>query len=234
MTWTFFETHPLPVIASIQLTPYLDQISKHVPPASSPFHVYSVAETCQSVLNSFRMELAKNPKIPMINVCHLKLSMSSPSLLLLFTLPFLQKRLLPYQPIYLLGLLFFFSMLSITVSLLTFCVSFTFFRRQWRPPFSHSLNNFCEELLAVSFALFTTRPQLLLLILLFLVFLLPNANPGRASRETPRRSAFTINPTTNSATNIPPHPVVASDPTSTNPNQIYPIVTAPFHQETFS
>ena len=40
----FCETHPLPLIASIQLTPTLDQNFKHVPSASSQFHVRSVAE----------------------------------------------------------------------------------------------------------------------------------------------------------------------------------------------
>ena len=45
----FCETHPMPLIASIQLTPSLDQVFKHVPPASSQFHVQSVAEARQSV-----------------------------------------------------------------------------------------------------------------------------------------------------------------------------------------
>ena len=55
----FCETHPLTLIASIQLTPSLDQVFKHVPPASGQFHVYSVAEARQLVLNSIRMELAE-------------------------------------------------------------------------------------------------------------------------------------------------------------------------------
>ena len=59
----FCETHPLPLIASIQLTPSLDQVFKHVPPASTQFHVSSVAEARQSVLNSVRMELAENPDV---------------------------------------------------------------------------------------------------------------------------------------------------------------------------
>ena len=59
----FCETHPLPLIASIQLTPSLDQVFKHVPPASSQFHVYSVAEARQSVLKSVRMELAEIPDV---------------------------------------------------------------------------------------------------------------------------------------------------------------------------
>ena len=58
----FGETHPLPLIASIQLTPSLDQVF-HVPSASSQFHVSLVAEARQSVLNSVRMELAEIPDV---------------------------------------------------------------------------------------------------------------------------------------------------------------------------
>ena len=57
------ETHSLPLIASIQLTPSLDQVFKHVPPASSQFHVYSVAEDRQSVLISVPMEVADIPDV---------------------------------------------------------------------------------------------------------------------------------------------------------------------------
>ena len=59
----FCGTHPLPLLASIQLTPSLDQVFEHVPPASSQFRVYSVAEARQSVLNSVRMELAEIPDV---------------------------------------------------------------------------------------------------------------------------------------------------------------------------
>ena len=55
----FCEIHPLPLKASIQLTPSFDQVFKHIPPASSQFHAYSVAEARQSVLISVRMELAE-------------------------------------------------------------------------------------------------------------------------------------------------------------------------------
>ena len=48
----FCETHPLPLNASIQLTPSLDQVFKNVPPASSQFHVYSAADARQSIFNS--------------------------------------------------------------------------------------------------------------------------------------------------------------------------------------
>ena len=59
----FCETHPLPFIASIQLTPSLDQVFEHVPSTSTQFHVYSVAEARQSVLNSVRMQVAEFPDV---------------------------------------------------------------------------------------------------------------------------------------------------------------------------
>ena len=59
----FCETHPLPLIAFIQLTPSLDQVFKQVPPVSSQIHVYKVAKASQSVLNCVRMELAKIPDV---------------------------------------------------------------------------------------------------------------------------------------------------------------------------
>ena len=40
----FCETHPLPLIASIQLNTSIDKIFRRAPPASSQFHVYSIAQ----------------------------------------------------------------------------------------------------------------------------------------------------------------------------------------------
>ena len=130
----FCETYPLPLIASIQLTPSLDQVFKHVPSGSSQFHVYSVAEARQSVLNSVRMELAKI----------LDVKRMSPEALDQLTKPIADyyssispatsAALSAYLPT---RTAVCFSLLSFTVSLLTFCVSFTLFHRQWRRLFSH-------------------------------------------------------------------------------------------------
>ena len=59
----FCESNPVPMLASIELTPSLEQVFKHVPQASSQFHLYSVAEARHSVLNSVRMELAELPDV---------------------------------------------------------------------------------------------------------------------------------------------------------------------------
>ena len=130
----FCETHPLPLFASTQLTPSLNQVFEHVPPASSQFNVYSVAEARQSVLNSVRMELAEIPVVKRM----------SPEALDQLTKPIAAYHS-PISPATSAALSAYlptrtavcFSLLSITVSLLMFCVSFTLFRRHWRRLFSH-------------------------------------------------------------------------------------------------
>ena len=127
-----------------------------------------------------------------------------------------------------------FSLLSITVSLLTFCVSFTLFRRKWRRLFSHPQQfhrgtsgcflHIVENLSPTS----AIEPSFLYLSVAEFIAL------QEIAQETLRPPTFTNNLTTYSTTNPPPHPVVASDTTSANPNRIYPIVTAPIYQESSS
>ena len=59
----FCETHPIPLVATIQLTPSLERVFKHVPHASHQFHVYSVAQARQFLLNSVRNELVEIPDV---------------------------------------------------------------------------------------------------------------------------------------------------------------------------
>ena len=126
------ETQPLPLIASFQLTPSLDQVLKLVPPASNLFHVYSVAKARQSVLNSVRMELAEIPDVKRMSQEPLdQLAKHIP----VYSSPISPQTSTEYPPTSLIEPLFF-SVLTITVSLLTFCVSFSLFCRQWRHLFS--------------------------------------------------------------------------------------------------
>ena len=130
----FCETHPLPLIASIQLTPSLDQVFTHVPSASSQFHVYLVAEARQSVLISVRMELAEIPDVKRVSPEALD-QLTKPIANYYSSIsPATSAAISAYLPT---RTAVRFSLLSITVSLLTFCVSFTLFRRQWRRLFSH-------------------------------------------------------------------------------------------------
>ena len=211
-----------------ELTPSLDQVFKHVPPASSQFRVYSVAEARQSVLNSVPMELAEIPDV----------NRMSPEALDQLTKPlaYYCSSISPATSAALSAYLPFrtavcFSLLSIIVSLLTFCVSFTLFRRQWRCLFSHPQQIFRGTsgrfFHIVDNSSPTTADDSSFLYLSVAEF---NALQELA-QETLRRPPFTTNATIYSITNPPPHPVVASDTTSANPNRVYPIVTAPIYQE---
>ena len=127
------ETIPQHFIASTQFTPSLDQVFRHVPQASSRFHVYSIAEVSQSVLNSVRMELAQLPDVQCMSKESLDdltrpiaqyYSTISPATSAVFCH---HTYLLRQQS----------SLTSIAISLLTFWISFTLFRRQWQRQFSH-------------------------------------------------------------------------------------------------
>ena len=122
------------MLATIELTPFLDQIFKQVLNAKHKFHNYSIAEARQSVLSTVRLELAELPNVKRM----------SPETLADLTRPIAKyypstspanstalSSYLPTQPVVL------FSMLSVALSLLTFCISFTRFRRQWTRLFAH-------------------------------------------------------------------------------------------------
>ena len=127
-----------------------------------------------------------------------------------------------------------FSLLSTTVSLLTFCVSFTLFRRQRRCLFTHPQHFFRGTsgrfLHIVDNSSPITADDSSFLYLSVAEFIALQ----ELAQETLRRLTFTTNPTTYSTTNPPPHPVVASDTTSANFNRVYLIVTAPIYLETSS
>ena len=130
----FCESKLQPLIASIQLTLSLDQVFRHVPQASSRFHVYSIAEARQSVLNSVRMEFAGLPDV----------QRTSPETLDELTRQIAQyySSICPATSAALSSYLHtktavLFSLTSITISLLSFCVSFTLFHQQWQRLFSH-------------------------------------------------------------------------------------------------
>ena len=216
---------------SFQLTPYLDQVFKHVPFASSKFHVYSVAEARQSVLNSVRMELAEIPDVKRMSLEALdQLTEPSAAYFPSFspaTSAALSGYLLTRTPVC-------FSFLSNTVCLLTFYVSFTLFRRQWRCLFSHP-----RQFFRVTSGRFrhivNNSPPTTADDSSFLYFSVAEFNAlQELAQEILRQPTFNTNPTTYSTTNPPHHPVVASDTTSTNTNCFYPKVTAPIYQETSS
>ena len=128
----FGETDPLPLIVSIQLTPSVDHVFKHVPLASSHFHVYSVADARQSVLNIVRMELAEVLDVKRMSLEALDQLTKPIADYYCSVSPAKSAALSAYLPT---RTAFRSFLLSITVFLLTFCVRFTLFRLQWRSLF---------------------------------------------------------------------------------------------------
>ena len=130
----FCETRPEPFVATVALTPSLEQVFKHVPQSSNVFHAYSLGEARQSIIGSVQMELAELPDVHrMTNTAIDELTKpiadhySSIS-------PVTSHALQSYLPYRTAAL---FSGISITLSLLTFTISFTLFRRQWKRLFLH-------------------------------------------------------------------------------------------------
>ena len=225
----FCETQPLPLIASIQLTPSLDQIFKHVPPTSSQFHVCSIAKARQSVLNGVHMELAEIPDVKRMSPAALD-QLTKPIASYYSSIsPATSAALSAYLPT---RTAVCFSLLSITVSLLTFCVSITLFRGQWRRLFSHPQEFFRRTSGRFLHVVDNSAPKTAV-DSSFLCLSVAEFNALRKfAQKILRRPAFNTNPTTYSTTNPPTQPVVASDTTSINPNRVYPIITAPIYQET--
>ena len=125
-----------------------------------------------------------------------------------------------------------FSLASVTVSLLTFCVSFALFRRQWRRLYPHPQQFFRGTSGRFHHIVEDSSPTTAEDSSFMYLSVAEFHALQELAQETLRQPAFNNSPTTFSTTNPPPHPVVASDTTSINPNRVYPIVTAPIQQET--
>ena len=131
----FCETQPEPFLASIELTPSLQNVFSHVPDiGATEFQAYSTGEARQSVLSSLRMELAELPDVQHMSQTTLD-ELTKPIAEYYSSItPATSAALQSYLPTRTAVLL---STLSITMSLLTFSLSFTLFRRQWQRLFRH-------------------------------------------------------------------------------------------------
>ena len=131
----FCETNPEPFLASIELTPSLNKVFSHVPSISNAdFHAYSLGEARQSVLGTLRLELAELPDVDQMTEETLdELTQPIASYYSAIS-PATSAALESYLPTRTAILM---STLSITISLLTFSISFTLFRRQWRRLFTN-------------------------------------------------------------------------------------------------
>ena len=125
----FCESNPDPCYATVALTPSLEQIFRHVPTVNHLFPVYSVGEARQSILNSVRMELAKLPDVQRMSTESVDKLTRPIAEYYSSVPPATSEALASYLPFCTTVL---FSTVSITLSLLTFTISFTLFRRQWK------------------------------------------------------------------------------------------------------
>ena len=123
----YCSTSPEPFFAAIELIPSLEKVFKHVPQSNHVFHAYSLSEARHSVLSSIRMELAELPDVRRMSVDSID-QLAHPIAQYYSSIsPATSQALESYLPFRTAVL---FSTVSITLSLLTFTISFTLFRRQ--------------------------------------------------------------------------------------------------------
>ena len=125
----YCSTSPEPFFATIELIPSLEHVFKHVPQSNHVFHAYLLGEARHSVLSSVRMEFAELPDVRRMSVDSID-QLADPIAQYYSSIsPATSRALESYLPFRTAVL---FSTVSITLSLLTFTISFTLFRRQWK------------------------------------------------------------------------------------------------------
>ena len=130
----FCKNNPEPLLATIELTPSLDQTFKQVPNATHKFHSYSIAEARQFVLSTVRLELVELPNVKRVSPETLAVLTRPTAKFYSSISPVTSAAISSYFPTRTAVL---FSMVSVTSSLLTFCISFTLFLRQRTLLFAH-------------------------------------------------------------------------------------------------
>ena len=217
------------MLATIELTPSLDQILKQVPNATHKFHIYSIAEARQSVLRTVRPELVELSKVKRM----------SPETLADLTRPIAKyyssispatsaalSSNLPTRTAVLL------SMVSVTLSLVTFSISFTLFRREWTRLFAHRQRFFRGTSRRFLHIVENSQPTasdtsfLYLSVTEFKALQAPAKEAlHRLSLNVPLNLTETINTTANPTDNIP----TVSNPVTNVPQRAYPLISAPIY-----
>ena len=62
-----WETNPELFVATVALTPFLEQVLRHVPQTSNVFTVYALGEARQSTIGSVQIELAELPDLSRVS-----------------------------------------------------------------------------------------------------------------------------------------------------------------------
>ena len=138
----FCETNPEPFVATVALTPSLEQLFKHVPQTSNVFNVYSLGEARQSNTDSVQMEPAELTDVHKMSPTAID-ELTKPIANYYSSIsPDTSQALQSYLPCRTAVL---FSGFSITLSLLTITISFTLFRRHGKRLFLHPQQFFASS-----------------------------------------------------------------------------------------
>ena len=130
----YCETLPEPFVAKVQQTPSLQKVFASSPPPSAEFNIYSHGEVRKSVLTSVRMQLAELPEVPTMDFDKLKEIAEPISHYYASIPPATSKALERYMQT---KSALCLALLSMTISLISFSISFTLFRRQWKQFVTH-------------------------------------------------------------------------------------------------
>ena len=130
----YCEARPEPFVAGVKLTPSLQRVFGSLPAPNAEFNMYSHSEVRNSVLTSVGMELAELPEVHTVGfdkleevpepISHYYVSMPPAASKALGG--YLQTKNALCSPF-----------LSMTISLISFTISFTLFIRQWKQFITH-------------------------------------------------------------------------------------------------
>ena len=130
----FCETRPEPFVASVKLTPSLEEVFATLPAATSDLNVYSIGTARKEILSSVQLELAALPHVKSMTSEDLR-AVTQPIAQYYTTIsPSTSRALADYMPM---KTAFCLACVSMTISLVSFSISATLFRRQWRRFFKH-------------------------------------------------------------------------------------------------
>ena len=217
------------MLATIELSSSLDQIFKQVPNGTHKFHTYSIAGARQSVLSTIRLELAELPNVKRMPPETLA-DLTRPIAKYYSSIsPATSTALSSYLPT---RTAILFSLISVTLSLLTFCISFTFFRRQWTRLFAHPQRFFRGTSGRFLHIVEDSQPTASDTSFLYLsvtefktLQALAKEALHRLSLNDPLTPTETINITNNPTDNTP----TVSAPITNVPQRAYPLISAPIY-----
>ena len=130
----FCETRPEPFIALVKLTPSLQEVFSALPTVTTDLNVYSIGSGRKEILSNVRLELAALPHVKTMTTQELYEVTQPIAQYYTSISPSTSRALADYMPM---RTAFFLACLSMTISLTSFSISATLFRRQWRRFFKH-------------------------------------------------------------------------------------------------